>query len=82
MKLTAYASHPSTRRPNEFTTWFKLQYTIGVCILTNSGWMPTKELVPNGTVVELPDNAVRFQPESFIGTKGEQVTMNQIVAVG
>jgi hypothetical protein len=80
MKLTAYASHPSTRRPKEFTTWFRYNTTLGVLILTNSGWMETKELVAKDTVVELPDGLVRFQPESFIGSKGEQVTMNHIVA--
>jgi hypothetical protein len=79
-KLTAYASHPSTRRSNEFTTWFRMSITIGVCLLTNSGWMETISLVPVGTVVELPDNAVRFQPETFEGKEGEQITCNHIVS--
>ena len=80
MKLVSYNSHPSTRRPNEFTTWFKYSTTIGICKLANSGWMETTELVANNTVVELPDDAIRFQPESFMGSKGELVTMNHIVA--
>ena len=80
MKLTAYSSHVSTRRPNEFTTWFRFNAQIGVCKVSNSGWMETTEIVPNGTVIELPDDAVRFQSESFMGIRGELVTMNHIVA--
>jgi hypothetical protein len=80
MKLTAYNSHASTRRPNEFTTWFRYSSTIGVCKVSNSGWMETVAIVPVGTVVELPDNAVRFQPETFVGTDGQPKTMNHIVA--
>ena len=80
MKLTATSSKVSTRRPNEFTTWFKYSTTLGVLILTNSGWMETKELVAKDTVVEIPDGMVRFQPESFIGKNGEQISCNHIVA--
>jgi hypothetical protein len=80
MKLISYNSHVSTRRPNEFTTWFRYSTTIGVCKLSNRGWMETTELISNGTEIELPDDAVRFQPESFMGSKGELVTMSHIVA--
>jgi hypothetical protein len=80
MKLISTCSHVSTRRPKEFTTWFRYSNKVGVCLIGNSGWMETTELISNGTEVELPDDAVRFQPESFVGNKGELITMNHIVA--
>jgi hypothetical protein len=80
MTLTAYASHPSTRRAGEFTTWFRTSTAFGPCLVGNSGWMETDRELKVGETVILPDNAVRFQPESFTGSKGEQITMNHIVA--
>ena len=80
-KLIVYNSHKSTRRPDEYTTWFRVNKEIGDVILTNSGWMETKKELVVGTAVELPDNSFRFQPETFTGNKGEQITMNHIVAM-
>ena len=78
MKFIVTSSKPSTRRPKEFTTWMHSTTMVGPLKVGNSGWIESTEAVPVGTELELSN--VRFQPESFIGNNGEQVTCNHIVA--
>jgi hypothetical protein len=78
MKFIVTSSKPSTRRPNEFTTWMRTSTQIGALKVGNSGWIESTEPVAVGTVIELSN--VRFQSESFAGREGQQVTCNHIVA--